>query len=160
MKSKYQCPHCQYMSLKKWNIDRHVKNVHRVKNFPDRNNVKPNKDPQNIRQLTCPIHSSDYRSNQEQQHDVIPHYQSKYEPSQEKHQYGKRFKDVSTQYSKNDINHSTIPLVVSNTADEIIQEKEAHLFEYDRNIYEDKSVENCKKRKPVVITSKGVFILE
>ena len=161
MESKYQCPYCQYMSLKKWNIDRHVKNIHRVKNFPDRNNVKLNIDPQNIRQLPCPIHSSDYRPNQEQQHDVIPHYHSKYQPSQEEHQYGKRFKDASTQYSENDINHSTIPLVVTNTADQIIQEKEAQFIEYDRNIYEDKSVENCKKRKPpVVITSKGVFILE
>ena len=160
MESKYQCPYCQYMSLKKWNIDRHVKNIHRVKNFPDRNNVKPNIDPKNIRQLPCPIHSSDYRSNQEQQHDVIPHYHSKYQPSQEEHQYGKRFKDASTQYSENDINHSTIPLVVTNTADQIIQEKEAQFIEYDRNIYEDKSVENCKKKKPVVITKKGSFFLE
>ena len=160
MKSKYQCPYCQYISLKKWNIERHVKNIHCMKNFPDRNNVKLNIDPQNIRLLPCPIHSSDYRPNQEQQHDVITHYQSNYQPSQEEHKYGKRFKDASTQYSKNDINHSTIPLVVTKTADQIIQEKETHLFEYDRNIYEDKSVENCKKRKPVVITSKGVFILE
>ena len=160
MESKYQCPYCQYMSLKKWNIDRHVKNIHRVKNFPDRNNVKLNIDPQNIRQLPCPIHSSDYRQNQEQQHDVIQHYQSKYQQSPEEHQYGKRFKDASTQYSKNDINHSTIPLVVTNTADQIIQEKEAQFIEYDRNIYEDKYVENCKKRKPVVITKKGVSMLE
>ena len=92
--------------------------------------------------------------------DGIPHYQSKYQPSQEEHQYGKRFKDASTQYSENDINHSTIPLVVTNTADQIIQEKEAQLLEYDRNIYGGKSVENCMKRKPVVITKKGVFILE
>ena len=160
MESKYQCPYCQYMSLKKWNIERHVKNVHRVKNFHDRNSVKPNIDPQNIRQPSCPIHTSQYRSIQEHQHDDIPHYQSKYQPSQEDHQYSKRFKDASTQYSENDINHSTIPLDATNTADQIIQEKEAQLFEYDRNIYEDKSVENCKKRKPVVITSKGVFILE
>ena len=42
-----------------------------------------------------------------------------------------------------------------------MKKNQAQLFEYDRNIYEDKSVENCKKRKqPVVITSKGVFILE
>ena len=160
MESKYQCPYCQYMSLKKWNIDRHVKNIHRVKNFPDRNNVKLNIDPQNIRQLPCPIHSSDYRPNQEQQHDVIPNYQSKYQPSQEEHQYEKRFKEASTQYSENDTNHSTIPLVVTNTADQIIQEKEAQFIEYDRNIYEDKSVENCKKKKPVVITKKGSFFLE
>ena len=41
-----------------------------------------------------------------------------------------------------------------------MKKNQAHLFEYDRNIYEDKSVENCKKRKPVVITKKGDFILE
>ena len=92
--------------------------------------------------------------------DVIPHYQSKYQPCQEEHQYGKRFKDASTQYSENDFDHSTIPVDATNTVDQILQEKEAQLFEYDRNIYEDKSVENCEKRKPVVITSKGVFTLE
>ena len=159
MKSKYQCPYCQYMSLRKWNLKTHVRNVHGIETFPNGNNVKPNIDPQNIMQPSCPIHSSEYKSNQEQQHDVIQHYQSKYQQSPEEHQYGKRFKDASTQYSKNDINNSTIPLVVTKTADQIIQEKETHLFEYDRNIYEDKSVENCKKRKPVVITKKGDFIL-
>ena len=107
MESKYQCPFCKYMSLKKWNVKKHVKNVHGIKNFPNANIKIANIDPQNIRHPPCSIHSSDYRSNQEQQHDVIPHYQSKYEPSQEKHQYGKRFKDVSTQYSENHINHST-----------------------------------------------------
>ena len=89
---------------------------------------------------------------------LIKHPQD--QPSQEEHQYGKRFKDASTQYSENDINHYTIPLVVTNTADQIIQEKEAQFIEYDRNIYEDKSVENCKKKKPVVITKKGSFFLE
>ena len=142
MESKYQCPYCQYMSLKKWNIDRHVKNVHRVKNFHDRNSVKPNIDPKNIRKPSCRIHSSDYKSNQEQQHDVIPNYQSKYQPSQEEHQYGKRFKDASTQDSENDINHSTIPLVVTNTANEIMQEKQSEI-EYYRNIVE--SLESKKK---------------
>ena len=153
MKSKYQCPHCQYMSLKKWNVERHVKNIHWVKNSPNRNNVKPNINPKMISQPPCPIHSSENRSNQEQQ------LTFNYQTSQEEHQHGKRFKDVSTQYSENDINLSTIPLVVTNTVDQIIQEKEVQLSEYDRNIYEDKSVENCNKRKPVVITSKGVFTL-
>ena len=167
MESKYQCPFCKYMSLKKWNVKKHVKNVHGIKNFSNANIKRVNIDQQNMRQpeihtkSECPIHSSQYRSIQEHQHDVIPHYQSKYQPSQEEHQYGKRFKDASTQYSENDIDHSTIPVDATNTVDQIIQEKEAQLFEYDRNIYEDKSVENCKKRKPpVVITSKGVFLLE
>ena len=154
------------MSLKKWNVKKHVKNVHGIKNFSNTNIKKVNIDQQNMRQpeihtkSECPIHTSQYRSIQEHQHDDIPHYQSKYQPSKEEHQYGQRFKDASTQYSENDINHSTIPFDVTNTADQIIQEKEAQLFEYDRNIYEDKSVENCEKRKPVVITSNGVFTLE
>ena len=64
MKSKYQCPHCQYMSLKKWNVERHVKSIHWVKNFPNRNNVKPNIDQQKIRpsefhtESDCPNHKS------------------------------------------------------------------------------------------------------
>ena len=58
MKCKYQCTYCQYMSLRKWNIERHVKNVHGVKDIPngsnekqniDRNNEKPNIKQQNIR---------------------------------------------------------------------------------------------------------------
>ena len=166
MESKYQCPFCKYMSLKKWNVKNHVKNVHGIKNFSNANIKRVNIDQRNMRQpdihtkSECPIHTSQYRSIQEHQHDVVPHYQSKYQPSQEEHQYGKRFKDASSQYSKNYINHSTIPLDATNTADQIIQEKEAQLFDYNRNIYDNKSVENCKKRKPIVITSKGVFRLE
>ena len=58
MKCKYLCPYCQYMSLKKWNVQKHVRNVHRIKDFPngsnekqniDRNNEKPNIKQQNIR---------------------------------------------------------------------------------------------------------------
>ena len=132
MKPKHKCLYCQHTASRMWNLKRHMQSVHGIQK------------------------SNNYANSD----DVIPHYQSKYQPSQEEHQYGKRFKDASTQYSKNDINHSTIPLVVTKTADQIIQEKETHLFEYDRNIYEDKSVGNCKKRKPVVITSKGVSMLE
>ena len=49
MESKYQCPYCKYMSLKKWNVKKHVKNVHRIKNFPNANIKIANIDPQNIR---------------------------------------------------------------------------------------------------------------
>ena len=132
MKLKHKCLYCQHTTSRMWNLKRHMQSVHGIKK------------------------SNSYAKSD----DVTPHYQSKYQPSQEEHQYGKRFKDASTQYSENDINHSTIPLVVTNTADQIIQEKEAQFIEYDRNIYEDKSVENCKKRKPVVITKKGVSMLE
>ena len=131
MKLKHKCLYCQQTASRMWNLKRHMQSVHGIK----KSNSNANSD------------------------DVIPHYQSKYQPSQEEHQYGKRFKDASTQYSENDINHSTIPHDTTNTADQIIQEKEAQSFEYYRNIYEDKSVENCNKRKPVVITSKGVFTL-
>ena len=132
MKLKHKCLYCQHTTSRMWNLKRHMQSVHGIKK------------------------SNSYAKSD----DGIPHYQSKYQPSQEEHQYGKRFKDASTQYSENDINHSTIPIDATNTGDQIIQEKEAQLFEYDRNIYEDKSVENCKKRKPVVITKKGDFILE
>ena len=132
MKLKHKCMYCQHTASRMWNLKRHMQSVHDIKK------------------------SNSYAKSD----DGIPHYQSKYQPSQEEHQYGKRFNDASTQYSENDINHSTIPLVVTNTADQIIQEKEAQFIEYDRNIYEDKYVENCKKRKPVVITKKGVSMLE
>ena len=131
MKLKHKCLYCQHTASRMWNLKRHMQSVHGIKK------------------------SNSYAKSD----DGIPHYQSKYQPSQEEHQYGKRFKDASTQYSENHINYSTIPHDATNTADQIIQEKEAQLFEYDRNIYEDKSVENCKERKPVVITSKGVFTL-
>ena len=132
MKLKHKCLYCQHTTSRMWNLKRHMQSVHDIKK------------------------SNSYAKSD----DGIPHYQSKYQPSQEEHQYGKRFNDASTQYSENYINHSTIPLVVTKTADQIIQEKEAQFIEYDRNIYEDKSVENCKKRKPVVITKKGVSMLE
>ena len=41
MKSKYQCPYCQYMSSRKWNVQNHVRNVHRIKDFPNGSNEKP-----------------------------------------------------------------------------------------------------------------------
>ena len=147
MESKYQCPFCKYMSLKKWNVKKHVENIHGIKNYGNANIKRVNIDQQNMRQpeihtkSECPIHTSQYRSIQEHQHDDIPHYQSKYQPSQEDHQYGKRFKDATTQYSENDINHSTIPLYATNTADQIIQEPQ--FSEYDRNVVE---VLETKKR--------------
>ena len=49
MKSKYQCPYCQYMSLRKWNVQKHVRNVHRIKDFSNGTCEKPNINQQNIR---------------------------------------------------------------------------------------------------------------
>ena len=40
MKSKYQCPYCQYTSSRKWNLKNHVRNVHRIKDFPNGENEK------------------------------------------------------------------------------------------------------------------------
>ena len=142
MKSKYQCPYCQYISLKKWNIERHVKNIHCMKNFLDRNNVKPNIETQNTRQPSCPIHSSEYRSNQEQQHDFITHYQPNYQPSQEEHQYGKRFKDASTQYSENDINHSTTPYLIPSVC--ICKERKPFIV-YNAEVINEKNVQFMKE---------------
>ena len=49
MKSNYQCSYCQYMSLRKWNVQNHVRNVHRIKDFPNESNEKPKLNKQNIR---------------------------------------------------------------------------------------------------------------
>ena len=49
MKFKYMCPYCQYISLKKWNVERHVRNVHRIKDFSNGSNEKSNINQQNIR---------------------------------------------------------------------------------------------------------------
>ena len=83
MKLKHKCLYCQHTTSRMWNLKRHMQSVHGIKK------------------------SNSYAKSD----DGIPHYQSKYQPSQEEHQYGKRFKDASTQYLENDINHSTIPLL-------------------------------------------------
>ena len=49
MKGEYQCPYCQYMSLRKWNLKTHVRNVHGIKDFSNKSNEKPNINQQNIR---------------------------------------------------------------------------------------------------------------
>ena len=49
MKSKYQCPYCQYMSSRKWNVQNHVRNVHRIKDFSNGSNEKANINQQKIR---------------------------------------------------------------------------------------------------------------
>ena len=73
MKCKYQCPYCQYMSLKKFNVERHVNYVHRIKNFPNGSIQRANIDHQNMSQqefhnkTEYPIHSSEYRSIQQHQ---------------------------------------------------------------------------------------------
>ena len=177
MKSKYKCPFCQYMSLKKWNIKKHVNNVHGIRNYPNGSIQRANKNNQNMRQpefctkCECPNHSSEYRSiqqhkqtfddeqksrnglNQFQGHHVT--YDgtiSRDEIIQEKHpplmktisccqlqpnEYAQRFVDASTQYSNHDMSYSQISHDATKSRDE-----------------------NCKKRKPTVINSKGVFILE
>ena len=123
MKLKHKCLYCQHTASRMWNLRRHMQSVHGI----EKSNSYANSD------------------------DVIPHHQSKYQPSQEEHQYGKRFKDASTQYSENDINHSTIPFDVTNTADQIIQEKEAQLFEYDRKYDEAKPRHEIMQEKQAEI---------
>ena len=49
MKGEYHCPYCQYMSLRKWNVQKHVRNVHRIKDFSNGSNEKPNINQQKIR---------------------------------------------------------------------------------------------------------------
>ena len=161
MKCKYQCPYCQYMSLKKWNIERHVKNIHGIKNFPNGNHAKPNINHQNMRQpefhikSECPIHSSENRS--------IQQHQQTFDDEQKSRNGSNQFQG----------HHITYDGTISR--DEIIQEKHPPLmktiachqlvsdeYEYDQLPYDATKSrdENCKKRKPIVINSKGVFILE
>ena len=52
-------------------------------------------------------------------------------------EYAQRFEDTSTQYSNNGMSYSQMLHDATKSRDE-----------------------NCKKRKPTVINSKGVFILE
>ena len=177
MKSKYKCPFCQYMSLKKWNIKKHVNNVHGIKNFPNESIQKANIDHQNMWEQEFhtiseyPIHSSEYRSIQQHQQTLDddqksrngsnqfqgPHIMydgtiSRDEIIQERHpplmktitchqllsnEYAQRFEDASTQYSNHDMSYSQMSHDATKSRDE-----------------------NCKKRKPTVINSKGVFILE
>ena len=40
MKPIYLCPCCQYISTRKWNIERHVRNVHGIQICPKESNVK------------------------------------------------------------------------------------------------------------------------
>ena len=49
MKGEYHCPYCQYMSLRKWNVQKHVRNVHGIKDFSNISNEKANINHQNIR---------------------------------------------------------------------------------------------------------------
>ena len=161
MKCKYQCPYCQYMSLKKWNIERHVKNIHGMKNFPNGNCVKPNIKHQNMRQpefctkCECPDHSSEYRS--------IQQHQQTFDDEQ-------RSSNGSNQFQRHYITYDE-----TKSRDEIFQEKHPPLmktiachqlvsdeYEYDQMPYDATKSrdESCKKRKPIVINSKGVFILE
>ena len=127
------------MSLKKWNVKKHVKNVHGIKNFSNTNIKKVNIDQQNMRQpeihtkSECPI---------QHQHDVIPHYQSKYQPSQEDHQYSKRFKDASTQYSENDINHSTAPYLIPSVC--VCKERKPFIV-YNAEVINEKNVQFRKE---------------
>ena len=165
------------MSLKKWNVKKHVKNVHGIKNFSNTNIKKVNIDQQNMRQpefhtkSECRNHSSEYRSIQQHQqtfddeqksrngsnqfqshHITYDGTISRDEIIQEKHpplmktisccqlqpnEYAQRFEDASTQYSNHDMSYSQMSHDATKSRDE-----------------------NCKKRKPIVINSKGVFILE
>ena len=161
MKSKYQCPYCQYMSLKKFNVERHVNYVHGIKNFPNGSIQRANIDHQNMRQpefhikSECPIHSSEYRS--------IQQHQQTFDDEQKSRNGSNQFQG----------HHITYDGTISR--DEIIQEKHPPLmktiachqlvsdeYEYDQMPYDATKSrdEICKKRKPIVINSKGVFILE
>ena len=68
----------------------------------------------------------------------IINYQSNYQPSQEEHQYGKRFKDASTQYSENDINHSTTPYLIPSVC--VCKERKPFIV-YNAEVINEKNVQ-------------------
>ena len=118
MKSNYQCPYCQYISSRKWNVQKHVRNVHRIKDFSNGSNEKPNINQQNIRpkeyvQLNFPNGSNE----------------------------------------KPNINQQKISPTEFHTESEILQKIGAEIALLLLKEYK-------VIRKPVVITSKGVSILE
>ena len=126
MKFKYKCPYCQYISLKKWNVERHVRNVHRIKDFSNGSNEKPNRNQQNIRpkeyvQLNFPNGSNE----------------------------------------KPNINHQKIRPTEFHTESDCPDHKSREILQ---NIGAEIALLLLKEykvlRKPVVITSKGVSILE
>ena len=71
---------------------------------------------------------------------LIKHPQDK--PSQEDHQYGKRFKDASTQYSENDINHSTTPYLIPSVC--VCKERKPFIV-YNAEVINEKNVQFRKE---------------
>ena len=126
MKSKYQCPYCQYISLRKWNVQKHVRNVHRIKDFSNGSNEKPNINQQNIRskeyvQLNFPNGSNE----------------------------------------KPNINHKKIRPTEFHTESDCPDRKSREILQKIGTEIALLLLKEYKViRKPVVITSKGVSILE
>ena len=114
MKLKHKCLYCQHTTSRMWNLKRHMQSVHGIKK------------------------SNSYAKSD----DGIPHYQSKYQPSQEEHQYGKRFKDASTQYSENDINHSTTPYLIPSIC--VCKERKPFIV-YNAEVINEKNVQFRKE---------------
>ena len=126
MKSKYQCPYCQYMSLRKWNVQKHVRNVHRIKDFSNGSSKKPNINQQNIRPKEYVVLNFPNGSNEKpniNQQKIIP-------------------TEFHTEYDCPDYKSR-----------EILQKIGAEIALLLLKEYK-------VIRKPVVITSKGVSILE
>ena len=134
MKFKYMCPNCQYISFKKWNVERHVRNVHRIKDFSNGSNKKPNTNQQNIR--------------------PTEYVQFNFENCIPEYELTLRFQNGSNEKPNNN--------------QQKIRPTEIHTD----NCPNDKSREILQKiallllkeykviRKPIIITSKGVSILE
>ena len=134
MIESYHCPYCPYMTTRMFNFKRHCRAAHKI------------------------VVSKDHDSEigQEQHTNIlIKHPQD--QTRQEEHQCGTRFKDASTQRDEI-IQEKHPPLMKTIACHQLVSDE----YEYDQMPYDaTKSRDkNCKKRKPIVINSKGVFILE
>ena len=165
MKSKYKCPFCQYMSLKKWNIKKHVNNVHGIRNFPNGSIQRASLNQQNIRpeyvHLDFPNGSNEKMKGKYQ----CPYcqYMSLKKFNVERHVRNvHRIKDFSNgSNEKPNINQQKIIPTKFHTESDCPDEKSREILQ---KIGAEIALLLLKEykviKKPVVITSKGVSLLE
>ena len=126
MKGEYHCPYCQYMSLRKWNVQKHVRNVHRIKDFSNGTSEKPNINQQNIRPKEYVVLNFPNGSNE-----------------------------------KPNINQQKIIPTKFHTESDCPDDKSREILQKIGAEIALLLLKECKViKKPVVITSKGVSILE
>ena len=153
MNPKYKCLYCQYTASRLWNLKRHLQSVHcnnklndcgnsddiiqhhqyKYQQSQEQHQSLPYKKASSMRQpefhtkSECSIHPSEYRS--------IQQHQQTFDEEQKSRNGSNQFQGYHITYDE------------TKSRDEIIQEKQQQLFEYDKNIVEDKYDENLEIRR-------------